>query len=121
MDIEYGEIESDVPVRAVANGRVVVSRTATGYGGVLVINHRPAYLWYSLYGHLDPTSLPRLGATVSAGQTIGELAAAYSTQSGGERKHLHFGIIAKFTPDLAGYVSTEALLTGWLDPEKVLK
>jgi murein DD-endopeptidase MepM/ murein hydrolase activator NlpD len=120
VDVEYGDVESDVLVRAAANGKVVVSRTATGYGGVLVIDHRPDFSWFSLYGHLDPTSLPRLGTEVLAGDIVGKLAPAFSVQSGGERKHLHFGIIAKSTPDLAGYVQTEAALTGWLDPVAII-
>lgn len=120
VDVEYGEVESEVAVRAVADGKVAAARTAAGYGGVLVIDHRPDYPWFSLYGHLDPGSLPRLGATVLAGQAVGKLAPAFSTASGGERKHLHFGIIAKSAPDIAGYVATERELAGWLDPQLIL-
>lgn len=116
VDVEYGEVEAAVSVRAIGNGRVAVSRTADGYGGVLVIQHPYIPNFYTLYGHIDPTSLPKSGTVVTAGEIIAKLAPGFSPGSGGERKHLHFGVIRKAQPDIAGYVSSQDRLSGWMDP-----
>lgn len=119
-DVEFSDARRDVLVRSVAAGKVVISRTATGYGGLLVIDHRPEFEWFSLYGHVDPASIPKIGTIVRVGEIIGKLAPAYSVGSGGERKHLHLGIINQPTPNIVGYVSTEGKLTGWLDAAALL-
>lgn len=116
VDAEYGDVETDVEVRAIADGVVVVSRTATGYGGVMVLDHRPEHGFYSLYGHIDPTSMAKVGTVVKKGEVIGKLAPAFSNASGGERKHLHFGIIKSAQPTIAGYVQNESELSAWMDP-----
>ena len=120
MDVEYGDIEDKVPVYAIGNGRVVIAKAAQGYGGVIVIDHRPWAEVYSLYGHVDTNSLPKVGSVVSAGEQIDVLAAGFSRASGGERKHLHFGVITNTQPLLAGYVANKSELTSWLDPATIL-
>jgi len=119
-DAEYGDIADDVEVHAIADGKVVISRTATGYGGVIVIDHRPTSNFFSLYGHVDPASLVPLGTEVKQGDVIAKLAPPYSAASGGERKHLHLAIINQATPVILGYVQTKAALSGWLDPVALL-
>lgn len=116
IDAEYGDVTEEVLVRAIADGTVVISRTATGYGGVMVINHRPDHEFYSLYGHVDPASMVKVGDVVEQGDIIGKLAPAFSSASGGERKHLHFGIIKSAQPTIAGYVQNKSELSAWMDP-----
>lgn len=116
VDVEYADVEAAVGVRAIGNGRVVLSRTAEGYGGVFVVQHPYISNFYTLYGHIDPASLPRVGTGVTAGQVVGTLAPDHSDGSGGERKHLHFGAIRKSSPDIAGYVGSESALSGWMNP-----
>lgn len=116
VDVEYGDVEAAVVVRAIANGKVVISRTAQGYGGVFVVQHPYISNFYTLYGHIDPASLPPSGTVVTAGQEIAKLAPGYSPGSGGERKHLHFGVLRTAQLDIAGYVENKSALAGWLDP-----
>lgn len=120
VDVEYEDNKTDVPVYAMADGEVVTSRIASGYGGIVAINHRPQFKWYTIYGHLDPESTPPVGAKVSGGEQIAILGKGYSEETDGERKHLHFGIINQKRPNVAGYVSNESSLVGWLDPEEIL-
>jgi murein DD-endopeptidase MepM/ murein hydrolase activator NlpD len=117
VDVEYGDVSAAVPIRAVARGRVVRAGTVSGYGGVVVIEHTlPAQTVLALYGHLKPSRLPAVGATVSAGQEIGVLGEGGTPETDGERKHLHFAILTSTTLDLRGYVANQAELGRWLNP-----
>jgi len=59
VDIEYEDIPGDVPVRAIADGEIVLNKFATGYGGVVVIRHNiNGQDILALYGHLDPHFAP---------------------------------------------------------------
>lgn len=118
VDVEYTDKpDVDIPVQAIAAGTVVHSGRAAGYGGVLVISHRVGSArTLALYGHLDPSSLPKVGAEVSAGQTIGILGEGGTSETDGERKHLHFAVIKGQSVTLKGYVKTKAELGGWEDP-----
>lgn len=116
-DAEYGDINSDVSVKAVAAGEVVTARTADGYGGVLIIRHDLAgQSTLVVYGHLDPQSLPPVGKKVTSGETVGILGEGGTSETDGERKHLHFAILKKQEIDLRGYVQTQAELTNWHNP-----
>lgn len=121
-DAEYGDVESDVEVRAIADGTVVSSRTATGYGGVMVIRHTIGDRQVlALYGHLRPSSMMKSGAKVTSGQTIAVLGLGFSAETSGERKHLHFAILKGSGVNIRGYVSTEGALGGWEDPMEFLR
>lgn len=111
VDVEYGDVLSEVPVRAVSDGEVVLSDTVSGYGGVLVIRHNDVF---SLYGHLDPKSLIKAGEKVSAGREIGILGEGNSAETDGERKHLHFAISKEM--DIRGYVALKSELGRWHNP-----
>ena len=117
VDVEYGDVMDDVPVRAIAAGEVVQAGIVSGYGGLLVarhtINGAPHIV---IYGHLDPKSLLPTGTTVSASDQLGILGDGGTSETDGERKHLHFGIRADNTVNIRGYVATEAELSGWLNP-----
>jgi len=115
VDVEYDDVEGDVPVVAITSGEVVTSKFATGYGGVVVIKHlindKPLF---AIYGHLRPDTLPEIDTEVSRGDTIGYLGTGYSSETDGERRHLHFGI--SLTNSILGYVTRQSDLSNWLDP-----
>lgn len=118
VDVEAGEFTEEVPVFSIADGAVVLARTVSGYGGVVVVQH-----WFedepilALYGHLDMgTVAVSVGDTLTVGQELGVLGEGYSSETDGERKHLHFALIPGETVQLAGYVQSESALSAWLDP-----
>lgn len=116
-DAEYEDFSGDVPVRAVADGTILLARTSSGYGGVVAIQHTiDGQQVVSIYGHLRPSSLPKVGAKVVAGQQIGVLGTGGTSETDGERKHLHFGLVKGTIVDLRGYVSKESELSNWLNP-----
>ncbi len=118
VDVEFTDTSSEVPVRAIASGKVELAQSVSGYGGVVVIHHtleaKPILV---LYGHLAPSALPKVGKEVVAGEIIGRLGAGGTSETDGERKHLHFAMLKKSTLDLAGYVSIKSALdAGWYNP-----
>lgn len=120
VDVEYADVAGDVVVRAVAPGTVRVAKAAQGYGGVVAIEHEINNEKISaIYGHLAPSSLPRVGTSVAAGDTIGRLGAGGTAETDGERKHLHFAILATAAIDLRGYVPTQPELSAWRDPQEL--
>ncbi len=122
VDVEYGDVTDDVEVRAIAAGTVVVSRTADGYGGVMVIRHTIDDKSISaLYGHLRPSSMLASGKPVTIGQKIAVLGTGYSSETDNERRHLHFGLRVDDNATIKGYVQNESELTGWQDPQQFFK
>lgn len=116
-DAEYQDVSTDVPVYAVADGTIVLSRTASGYGGVFMIEIELDGVKHNvLYGHIRPSTLPTVGEKVTRGQQIALLGTGYSTETDGERRHLHFAVLTDTRLDIKGYVPTKADLSGWLDP-----
>lgn len=112
VDVEYGDVISDVPIKAIADGNVVVSRQASGYGGVVVIKHGEIY---AIYGHLRLSSMVKERVMVTKGEQIGVLGKGFSSETDGERKHLHFGISK--TNSIKGYTATKTELeNNWIDP-----
>lgn len=118
VDVEYEDKPNvDIPVRSIADGVVALSTTATGYGGVLVIRHEiKGKARAVIYGHLDPASLPKLGATIKRGEQIGMLGEGNTKETDGERKHLHFGVRSDDDPNIKGYVTRKEELSGWQNP-----
>lgn len=116
-DVEYQDVTSDVPVYALADGIIVVARTASGYGGVMMIEFSQSGTKHTaLYGHIRPSSLPSVGSKVTKGNQIGLLGTGYSSETDGERRHLHFAILSDNRIDLLGYVQNKSELSGWIDP-----
>lgn len=129
VDAEFSEIMEDVPVKAIADGTILVRAYALGYGGVVVVRHiigsTPII---ALYGHLDQKSfLPPEIVNIKAGDQIGILGDGHSQETDGVRKHLHFSIQpdrgnekTSSEPsrriDFRGYVPTEGELASWIDP-----
>jgi murein DD-endopeptidase MepM/ murein hydrolase activator NlpD len=116
-DAEYGDVDSDTPFYAVSDGTIEYSDYVNGYGGVLVINQNiNGQNILCLYGHVAVSSIPPKGTIVTKGQTLGRLGHAYSSETDGERKHLHFAIIKGNSIDFRGYVQTQSELNTWYDP-----
>ena len=113
VDVEYEDISTDVPIKAIADGEVVVSRFASGYGGVTVVKHGDLY---AIYGHLRLSSMLKTGTKVTMGEQIGLLGIGYSAETDGERRHLHFGVCK--INSIKGYVNSKAELEKyWFDPK----
>lgn len=111
------ELPAGTPVSAIADGRVLRSGRASGYGGFVVLEHTIAgQRVVSISGHLDPASLAAAGNAVARGQRIGEVGDAFSSETDGERAHLHFGIFVGTGVNVAGYVSSPEELTSWMNP-----
>jgi murein DD-endopeptidase MepM/ murein hydrolase activator NlpD len=116
-DAEYTDVAADVPVFAIADGTVVLSETASGYGGVFMISFSLSGTQHTaLYGHIRPSSLPKVGTKVTKGQQLGLLGTGYSSETDGERRHLHFAVLADNSLNIKGYVGTKSQLSGWIDP-----
>lgn len=116
-DVEYQDVTSDVPVYSLADGKIVLSRNASGYGGVMIIEFTLGGIKHSaLYGHIRPSSFVSVGTGVSKGEQIGLLGTGYSAETDGERRHLHFAMLSDNRIDLLGYVQNKSELSGWLDP-----
>ncbi|NTW13678.1 MAG: peptidoglycan DD-metalloendopeptidase family protein [Candidatus Moranbacteria bacterium] len=119
-DFETFPVETDVEVSvsAVCSGKLLSKRIASGYGGVAVQSciHNGTSVTI-VYGHLRLSSIAvSVGGMISAGDPIGTLGKGYSTETDGERGHLHLGIHKGDGSDIRGYVSSKAELTGWIDP-----
>lgn len=123
VDVEFGDRPNeDIPIVAIADGQVVLSRTASGYGGVVVIKHQiNDSQVFAIYGHLDPVSLVANGQEISAGERVGILGKGGTSETDGERKHLHFGLYKGSEPNIAGYVSSRSELDSWIDPLSLFK
>jgi hypothetical protein len=120
VDFEIFPEESnvDVVVKAVCDGKLLTARTASGYGGIAVqsceLDGGPVTI---IYGHLNIASVKfKTGDEIKAGDTLVFLGAAYSSQTDGERKHLHLGIHKGSAVDIQGYVNSKSELEGWVNP-----
>lgn len=121
-EIFEDEENADVTIRASCRGNVRIRQHVNGYGGVLVqdceINGESVIV---LYGHLNLESITALvGNTLAQGEIIGNLGQGFSSQTDGERKHLHLAIYKGNEINYRGYVSSEDELEEWIDPEEIL-
>lgn len=112
----------DVPINVICSGKLLRKGYASGYGGyavqACVIYGQPVTV---VYGHLRESSIqPAVGQQLSAGNHLAVLGTGYSTETDGERKHLHLGIHKGTVINILGYVPNKSELSGWLDPRKVL-
>lgn len=116
-DAEYEDVTADVPVYAIADGEVIYSNRVSGYGGVFILKIDIDDTSHSaLYGHIRPSTLPEIGKTYKKNEQIAVLGTGYSTETDGERRHLHLGILSNDRIDVKGYVSSQSALSGWIDP-----
>lgn len=116
-DAEYQDVTTDVPVYAVADGKVVYSQYVSGYGGVFMIEVQLNGASHTiLYGHIRPSSLPKVGQAVSKGEQLAVLGTGYSSETDNERRHLHLAVLSNNRLDIKGYVQSKSDLSGWIDP-----
>jgi len=118
FEILLGEEDQPVRVTAVCTGAVSFTGWVKGYGGVLItdcaVKDQPVTV---LYGHLKESSVAvRKGASVQAGQDIAELGKGFSSETDGERKHLHLAVHRGSDINYKGYVQKKEDLQQWMDP-----
>lgn len=125
VDIETNpdQINQDVPIYAVADSKVIYLGFISGYGGVMIlqgnVNNEPATF---LYGHIKLSSVNlNVGDMVKKEQQLGVLGNQYSTETDGERKHLHFAIHKGTSIELRGYVQDPTELQNWYNPDDIIK
>ena len=118
-DFETFPEEADVvvPVQAICDGKLIMAKTASGYGGVVAqsceYNNQPITI---VYGHIALTSLTKkVGDTIIAGDHLADLGQGFSQETDGERKHLHLGIHKGSEINTRGYVQTQTELDNWLN------
>lgn len=117
------ELDKDIEIMAICKGQLLEKRYISGYGGVAIqackLGNDDITV---LYGHLKLSSIEAdLGQQLSAGEKIGILGKAYSSETDGERKHLHLSIHKGKTINVAGYVQTPAELNNWINFEEIIK
>jgi hypothetical protein len=118
FEIFSEELNAEVDVHAICDGRLILKKTASGYGGVAVqscaLDNNPVTV---VYGHLKLASITKNSeADLKVGDVIGQLGVAHSTETDGERKHLHLGIHSGTAVNILGYVQTKSALSDWVDP-----
>lgn len=79
------------PVKAMANGRVIMAQWLAGYGQMIAIDHGNGDI--SLYGYNQSISVSK-GARVQGGQVIAKV----GNTGGQTRPALYFGVTRKGTP-----------------------
>ncbi|HHX58178.1 MAG TPA: peptidoglycan DD-metalloendopeptidase family protein [Candidatus Moranbacteria bacterium] len=113
------ETKEKVMVFAICTGEILAKQKVVGYGGVVVqkcqLKEEDVTV---LYGHiaLDDT-LKKVGDQLIIGEKFAVLGAGESSDTDGERKHLHLGIHRGAEIVLAGYVERKELLRAWIDWE----
>lgn len=113
-------------VYAAANGRVMYSGTASGYGGIVVVeSYMPSgtdrYVRF-VYGHLNPATIPvSVGWDIGRGRYLGKLGT--SAQNGGWAPHLHFGVRKGNHTGAWQYqgYGTASDRNNWLDPTNFIQ
>jgi len=122
-DIEQVQDNTDVPVYAVNSGTVRFVGKVSGYGGVLIyqtsIDNQTVTI---LYGHIRLSSATKnVGDAVSKGDKLAVLGSPYSSETNGERKHLHFSIHKGSQVVYLGYVQSQSQLSDWINPDDIIK
>ncbi|MCJ7541694.1 MAG: M23 family metallopeptidase [Desulfobacterales bacterium] len=112
------ELTTNIEVHAICTGKVVLKKTVSGYGGVLVqacqLDGKPITV---TYGHLKLSSLGQsLGQEIATDEVVGILGSAHSQETDGERKHLHLSFHKGTAINVRGYVNSSVELSAWLDP-----
>lgn len=105
-----GETVNNKPVKAAADGTVIVSKmqgNGKGYGNYIVIKHSG---FYTLHAHLNSRKVAT-GQSVKAGTVIGTVGSTGNSTG----PHLHFGICTSYSMANPDGSST------WLDPLPYLK
>jgi murein DD-endopeptidase MepM/ murein hydrolase activator NlpD len=122
LEVTPAEKSIDVPVYAISDGTVRMVQYVSGYGGLLVLGATINGSEVTInYGHVRLSSIPfRVGDTVKAGQKLAVLGSGCSSETSGERKHLHLAIHRGSAVDVRGYLPNQAALSVWIDPKTYL-
>ena len=123
FEILAGEENIDVRVSAVCPGQLIYKNYVSGYGGVVIqsceLEGEPVSV---LYGHLRLSSIGAvLNQQIAAGDQLGVLGTGYSSETDGERKHLHLSVHKGTAVELKGYVQSQSVLIAWLDPLTLMR
>lgn len=125
VDFEILEWEenTDIIIKAICSGPLLMKKWATGYGGVVVQKcERDTEVITVVYGHLKLASIEAaINTELRAGDTLGILGKWYSSETDNERKHLHLSIHKWSVVNIRGYTSSEWELSQWINPLEVLK
>ncbi len=122
FEILAGEEEIEVSIYAICKGKIVLKKSVSGYGGVVVeeceINEQTVTV---IYGHLNLSeTVKKVNDTLESGEKLTVLGRGFTKETGGERKHLHLGIRKGSKIDMRGYVQTEKELNEWIDIAEIL-
>jgi murein DD-endopeptidase MepM/ murein hydrolase activator NlpD len=117
FEIFPNELNIDVPVKSICAGKILKKETINGYGGVLInsctLDNEVVTI---VYGHLNLESISKkVGDNLLAGEVIGNLGKNKSSETDGERKHLHLGIHKGSSVSYSGYVFSKNNLESWID------
>jgi len=126
-DLVPSDGRAELPIYAPANGIVRHSGFQSGYGFVLVIEHRlpDGTNVCSVLGHLKAADLVPRGAEVIKGQLVGRLSANPLENGGYNFSHLHFGIRSGHYSTIRdsdggwryrGYTASTAIKELWYHP-----
>lgn len=123
FEILKGEEDTDITVRSICDGELLLKQYVSGYGGVAIQKcHYEENTITVLYGHLRLSSIQsEVGKIIKKGETIGFLGKGYGKETDGERKHLHLSIHKGEEINYLGYVQKPELLNDWIDPVSFLK
>ena len=107
----------DVKINSICFGEILAKRDASGYGGVLVqsceLEGKPVTI---VYGHLRLESVEKnVGNILEKGEYVGVLGKGFSSETDGERKHLHLGIHKGSEINLLGYAQSKNDLSDWIN------
>jgi len=118
-DIEYSDIEIDVPVRVIADGNVRYIGAVKDSGGLIIIEHRiNHHRINSVYSHLDLGSSDLSeGDPVGKGQFLANLEGENSSQTAGEQKHLHFALYEGDEVRLQVFEPHPEEVKTWINPD----
>jgi len=118
-DIEYADVEEEVPAFAIADGIVRRADWVKGYGGVIVIGHTiGGKTFTAIYGHIDLSSTSlSAGDSVSQGELIAYLGEGGTLETDDERKHLHFALYQGEDTRIQGYEPASTGLQKWINPQ----
>lgn len=122
LEINPDELNVDVEVKSLCDGNFLMAKVASGYGGVAVQSCvLDGQATAVVYGHIRFSSVKaKIGTVLKKGDFIAYLGNAYSSETDGERKHLHLAIHKGTNVSILGYVQSKAELTDWLSPTQYL-
>ena len=110
-----------VPVYAITNGTIIYKGNLKGYGGVILLRLNGINN-VALYGHVKLPAELNVNDKITVGTKLTHLGDNFSSETSGERKHLHFAILKGSDLYFRGHEPNEFNLNKqWEDPIKFLQ